>query len=540
MLDAGLVITNGWHHWIWVDFIPGPPGSNLLFYQHGLVYHFSVAYQTLLIALAIFILCWEAIGSRAWERQRAVTMGISLLMPLVAGLVYVIWSDQTLGLYLMPIGLSVGVLLISWIAFEDLRACVVDRTAGLEDTARTLQVEIEKQQQLEENLRRTQNSLAARLADQSHNLTGLYNLILMASQSLETQALLEQALDRIRRMLNSHAACFFRMEHDLLQLEAQQGLSASGRMTLQSLSTDWLTIGEDVRVDINTANAFDLPRAIVQAGFGACLFKSLRLPDRWPGVLAAFWCAPRDFAVEDIALFGALADGLGVILENSRLRKSVADAAIKQERRRLARDLHDSVTQSLYSLVLSAKTASHLRKSQPDRLEKLLLHLVESAYQALKEMRLLVYELGQTSMEETDLAQALQTRLDAVERRAGVDVRMVVENGASCPKFWEAELYHLAVEALNNTLKHARASRVTLRLRGQARNFEMHITDDGCGFDPRNESCQSGGMGLHNMAERAERLGGWFEVDSEIGKGTRVSFFGAPPALANVAVSEDE
>ena len=54
LLDAGLVITNGWHHWIWVDFIPGPPGSNLLFYQHGLIYYFSVAYQTLLIVLATF------------------------------------------------------------------------------------------------------------------------------------------------------------------------------------------------------------------------------------------------------------------------------------------------------------------------------------------------------------------------------------------------------------------------------------------------------------------------------------------------------
>ncbi len=407
---------------------------------------------------------------------------------------------------------------------EDLHQQPIERTSDLEITVRVLESEIKTRQQLENDLRQGQDLLSIRLADQSQKLTGLYNLILMAGQPLESGALQKQALDKIRAILNCEAACFYQAEQDFLHLEAQQGLSEAVEAGLRNLPLDWLVFGVDVRADINTADSPDLPGTIAQAGFGACLFKWVSPPDYPSGILGALWTAPRYFAVEDIALFGALTDGLGVILENSHLRTVVAENAIVTERRRLARDLHDSVAQSLHSLVLSAETAAHLQQTQPERLEKVLGHLVESARQALKEMRLLVYELRLASPEEIGLVEALQHRLDTVERRAGVEAQLMVETDASWPKIWEAELYPIAVESLNNALKYACASHVTIWLTGNFDHFKMEITDNGRGLDLGDKNGRGKGLGLCGMAERAQRLGGQIEVQSAPGQGTRVTF----------------
>ncbi len=539
-VDALVVATNGWHHWVWQRFVPGPAGSNLIFYQHGPAYYVSVAYQTALVLLTVSILGYEIFRARGRKRDRAIKMVLSLLMPLFASLVYVVWPNHTTGLDLMPIGFSIGGLFISWIAFEDLQLQVTVRTGELEDVVHILQAEIESRRQLETDLRRTRDSLATHLADQSQKLAGLYNLILMANQPLEMQTLLSQSLARIRSVLGCRAVCFYCIEPDGFELEAQQGLPAATQAELQRLPTGWLPDGPDVRADVNIADSTDLPPTFTNAGLGACLFKRVNLPARKPGLLGAVWGSPHSFAVEDIALFGTLADGLGVILENSRLRTAVTENAIAAERKRLARDLHDSVTQSLHSLVLSAETANHLRQSRPDHLEGILRHLAGGARQALKEMRLLLYELQLTPSRETDLAQALQTRLDAVEHRAGIDVQLEKEAGAAWPPAWEDDLYLIAVEALNNAIKHARASRVAVRLCGNGGGFQMHVIDDGCAFDPDTESGYGGGMGLKTMAERAEKLGGRLKIDSQPGEGTCVSFVAEAPAVSAASHSAPE
>lgn len=407
---------------------------------------------------------------------------------------------------------------------EDLHQQALECTSDLEIAVRVLESEIKTRQQLENDLRQGHDLLSIRLADQSQKLTGLYNLILMAGQPLESGTLQEQALDKIRTILNCEAVCFYQGEQDFLHLETQQGLSEAVEANLRNLPLDWLVFGVDVRADINTAASPDLPEAIAQAGFGACLFKWVSPPDYPSGMLGVLWTAPRYFAVEDIALFGALTDGLGVILENSHLRTVVAENAIVTERRRLARDLHDSVAQSLHSLVLSAETAAHLQQTQPAQLEKVLGHLVESARQALKEMRLLVYELRLASPDEIGLVEALQHRLDTVERRAGVEAQLVVETDASWPKIWETELYPIAVESLNNALKYACASRVTVWLTGSFDHFKMEIADNGRGLDPSEKNGRGKGLGLCGMAERAQRLGGQIEVQSAPGQGTQVTF----------------
>jgi signal transduction histidine kinase/ligand-binding sensor domain-containing protein len=210
------------------------------------------------------------------------------------------------------------------------------------------------------------------------------------------------------------------------------------------------------------------------------------------------------------------------------LAQQAAETAVAAERSRLARELHDSVTQSLYSATLLAEAGQRLSKSgDQGRVEGYLARLGEISQQALREMRLLVYELRPLDLEEGGLVGALQQRLDAVERRAGVRARLVVDGEVELPAGVEEQLYRIAQEALNNALKHGAPTLVvvTIRLEGQGtgslQRIEMEITDDGRGFDPEAAGGE-GGIGLISMRERAEKLGGTLTVHSAPGEGTRV------------------
>jgi signal transduction histidine kinase len=150
-----------------------------------------------------------------------------------------------------------------------------------------------------------------------------------------------------------------------------------------------------------------------------------------------------------------------------------------------------------------------------------IVRLGELAQQSLKEMRLLVYELQPAALEENDLAGALQARLDAVERRAGMDARLRVDLGQEIPPRVQVQLYRIAEEALNNALKHASASKVSIDIRSTEAGITLIIGDNGNGF-VANTAASSGGMGLISMRERATNLGGALKIKTEPGKGTTV------------------
>lgn len=240
------------------------------------------------------------------------------------------------------------------------------------------------------------------------------------------------------------------------------------------------------------------------------------------GVFGMNYCYPRTFSADDRRLFLALAQRAALAIENAHLYEQVQQAAILEERRRLARELHDAVTQSLYSLTLFAEAGRRLaRAGDLERVQGYLERLGETAQQALKEMRLLVYELRPLALEREGLVGALQQRLDAVEKRAGVQARLLVEDEVELPQSAEGELYRVAVEALNNALKHARATAVTVRIRPRATGVELVIADNGCGFDPEMAGDRSG-VGLASMRERVARLGGALTLRSVPGEGTTI------------------
>jgi signal transduction histidine kinase len=234
------------------------------------------------------------------------------------------------------------------------------------------------------------------------------------------------------------------------------------------------------------------------------------------------------FDEAQVALLTSLAERVGALVDSAQLRQRAEQAAVLEERHRLARDLHDSVTQSLYSLTLLAETGrrSALR-GDLDGVANYVGRLGQVSQQALKEMRLLIYELRPPVLEQEGLVGALQQRLDAVEGRAGVETRLLVEGEAELDASVEDALYRIAIEALNNALKYAAAALVTVRVCAQDGIAELDVVDDGLGFNPK-ETGDTGGMGLVTMRERAERLGGTLQIVSAPGEGTKVQVRVAP------------
>ncbi|HJS20463.1 MAG TPA: PAS domain S-box protein [Anaerolineales bacterium] len=210
-------------------------------------------------------------------------------------------------------------------------------------------------------------------------------------------------------------------------------------------------------------------------------------------------------------------------------RKEAEAALLKltavEERQRLARDLHDSVNQSIHSLVLFSETlTSTLERNNLERARQIAERLQESARQALKETRLLLYETQALAPERSvDLIQALESRLATVEQRAGVRTQLIQEGSLEdCPQAWSENLFWITIEALNNALKHAQARNVKILMMSSPQRLEMEIIDDGAGFDPGKP--RAGGLGLRNMRERADLIGGELVIRSSPGKGTRVCF----------------
>ena len=198
------------------------------------------------------------------------------------------------------------------------------------------------------------------------------------------------------------------------------------------------------------------------------------------------------------------------------------------------------MTKLLYCLTLFAKTAGVLAdKRHPiesgdlSAVKHNLVRIGETAGQALKEMRLLVHELRPLDLRHEGLVEALRRRLNAVEGRANVKARLVTKELGPLSMLVEEGLYRIAQEGLNNALKHAAATSVTvyLHLKDEADELhpadkhqpaiELEIVDDGVGFDLKAVH-DMGGMGLTTMQERAERLGGSLTIHSSVGEGTRI------------------
>jgi signal transduction histidine kinase len=252
------------------------------------------------------------------------------------------------------------------------------------------------------------------------------------------------------------------------------------------------------------------------------LITPVQIRQRIIGLIALFRQRTQPvFERNELTLLSTIADQVGLIVESAALRIEAARAAVIKERQRLARDLHDSVTQSLYSVTLLAETG-RLAAQAGDlaTIEDCQRRLGQTTQQALREMRLLIYELGPPPLEEHGLVGALQQRLDTVESRAGIKARLETEGPLDLDSGVQEALYRIALEALNNALKHTKAEQVTVAITDNDGAIELVVYDDGGGFDP---STVNSGMGLSTMRERATQRQGSIQFDSAPGAGTTVT-----------------
>lgn len=257
------------------------------------------------------------------------------------------------------------------------------------------------------------------------------------------------------------------------------------------------------------------------------LQSGLIMPLSYQGVNQGILIVTKDesditFTRSEIDLAETIAKDISTAIENENLNKKAQLAAVGAERQRMARDLHDSVSQLIYSLtLLCSGWETMARQGTLDNPADSFRQLGAVGQQALREMRLLIDNLRPSILDEEGLVMALQQRLDSVERRANIDAQLTVQGSLEdLPKKMEYELFNIAQEALNNSLRHSNAESIKVQIEENQGKMVLIVEDDGKGFNP---SARHTGMGLQNMQERAQSIGGELFINSEVGHGTRVT-----------------
>jgi signal transduction histidine kinase len=237
----------------------------------------------------------------------------------------------------------------------------------------------------------------------------------------------------------------------------------------------------------------------------------------------------RSFTPEEQRLLLALAQRAALAIDNARLFERAQEAAALHERQRLARELHDAVTQTLFSASLIADVLPRLWERDRDAAASRLQELRYLTRGALAEMRSLLLELRPAALAETPLEHLVRQLAEATRSRARVAVEIRTEGEPlALADDVKAGLYRLVQEALNNVTKHARASSARVELSWDGGTVRLCVSDDGCGFDPL--AIPTGHLGIGIMRERAAGIGAQLEVVSQPQAGTRVQVIWPAPA----------
>ncbi|MGI6209285.1 MAG: cache domain-containing protein [Anaerolineae bacterium] len=373
--------------------------------------------------------------------------------------------------------------------------------------------------------------LEARVATRTRELAALNTIAAVASKSLYLEETLTATLRETLQTVGMEAGAAFCLEEvkgtPRLRLVARQGLSdgwpqSLGRLTMTGGTFLQVSQSQQPLVRLRDEHPEPELRALLEReGVAQVVYVPLLTKGELVGVLALGARQARPIGEDGRRLLAAIGQQIGVAVENAHLYDQARESATLAERSRLARELHDSVTQSLYSVTLFAEaSATLLAAGQHATAAEHLNELRDTAQEALREMRLLIFQLRPPALEHEGLSALLHERLQAVEARGGMESSLEVSGEETLPLDVQEELYHIAQEILNNVLKHAHARRVHVRLEYRPEGASLSIEDDGEGFDPAR--VHRGGMGLQGLRERAARIGAELSLDSAPGHGTRV------------------
>ena len=193
-----------------------------------------------------------------------------------------------------------------------------------------------------------------------------------------------------------------------------------------------------------------------------------------------------------------------------------------EERQRLARDLHDSVSQQLFALAMMAKAVERSVKRNPEKAQRQVEDLAETATKAQTEMRALLLHLRPVHLSEQSLKDGLHNLIAELKTKSTIDFKVTIDNVENLPRFTEEHIFLIIQEALSNTLRHADATEVKIILRHEPENLFVHIADNGDGFDWEMADQKKTSYGLKTMRERSEEIGGQFNLRTKEGIGTYI------------------
>ncbi|MCD6344817.1 MAG: GAF domain-containing protein [Anaerolineae bacterium] len=369
----------------------------------------------------------------------------------------------------------------------------------------------------------SRRNLEQRVEERTRELQTLLDVTAAASSSLELDEMLNAALDRLVALVGASRVGVMLLDSDSGELEPrmlrpEQPIAADDLAEMTPACHAVIAGGEPLYVPPDPEKGFLEPGALLP----------LRVRGQALGILVIIGPQGSMFSEGHLALFESIADQLGVAVENARLYEQAEQAAVVAERSRLARDLHDAVTQTLFSASLIAEVLPRIWERHPDEGLRRLGELRELTRGALAEMRTLLLELRPSALVDAALSDLLRQLAESITGRARVPVSVEVEDECPLPPEVKVALYRIAQEALNNVAKHAGAGQAAVSLhyippacggdRGGA--VELRVSDDGRGFDPQSVPPESLGLGI--MRERAEAIGAALNVDSEVGHGTQV------------------
>jgi PAS domain S-box-containing protein len=390
--------------------------------------------------------------------------------------------------------------------------------------------EAAEQARREEQERRQEADRRRRIAE------SLAGILAALNSDQPLTLILDDIAAHAKELLGNQAVAIIRLEDEngTLVQQAAQGLPVDSAAAI-----DKLPGAAALREAVVSRQAIPIPDLAAGSAdgtpaepFGALLAIPVVIQEKGYGAIGLYYADPRSFSHEEMELAAVFGDQVALAVGNARLKEQAQQAAVAAERSRLARDLHDSVTQALFSAGLVAEVLPEVWRRDPQGAQQGLEELRLLTRGALAEMRTLLLELRPTGVVETALDDLLEQLTDAATGRAQLSVALDIEPCPILPPDVHVTFYRVAQEALNNVVKHAEASHVTVNLRasppaGPERagpwqgKVVLCVIDDGRGFAPGQVG--PGQIGLEIMRERAATVGGRLDIEGRPGNGTQVT-----------------
>jgi signal transduction histidine kinase len=393
-----------------------------------------------------------------------------------------------------------------------------------------------------ENARLYQEEQERRLeADRRREVAeGLRDILNILNSNRPLDEILQNIVRQAMRLAESDAATIFRNNPEGTALEAEAAYAQQHQQDITKLIQPLRNPSSGPQLNRNPFAINDIslflaekdPSSLedgspphpwlVKIGrhFNAYLNIPLLIRDEVYGSLGLFYKHTRQFSEEEIDLALAFSDQAALAIENARLRAQAERTAVAAERTRLARDLHDAVTQTLFSASLIAEVLPRLWERKPQEAQLRLEELRQLTRGALAEMRTLLLELRPAALAEADLGELFRHLTEAFSSRAQVPVEFSIQGSLDLSAEVKVALYRITQEALNNIAKHAAADHAALRIVCTKDTVALTIQDDGCGFNPAFVTPDHLGLGI--MRERAESIQAKLQIDSQPDAGTTI------------------